>query len=175
MRTFARTALLAVGLAVSLSGNAFSAGTGGCDSFAWPLTTELAWMKAADPEKLASGAAVQAIPGKAIDITLVPTAEAKLAAKPGGKPKNDPATSFAGTIDVSGSHAAGLYQVTLSSKGWIDIIQNGVVLESVNHTGMSDCEGIRKSVRFKIAEGPFTVQLSDVPSPSLKVIIRAAE
>ena len=57
----------------------------------------------------------------------------------------------------------GVYQVTLSSVGWVDVVQNGAALPVTGHTGMKDCAAIRKSVRFEIGSGPFSVQLSGIP------------
>jgi len=51
-------------LATPLTANA--AETGGCESFAWPLATELQWLAAADSETLTSGAKLPSPPAKAL-------------------------------------------------------------------------------------------------------------
>ena len=51
---FPRVFVFVCALAVPLSADA--AETGGCETFAWPLATELQWLKASDSEALTSGA-----------------------------------------------------------------------------------------------------------------------
>lgn len=151
-----------------------AAGTGGCESFAWPLKTEIEWMQAADSQPAASGATLSAPPAKAISLALLPSESVKFALAPTGKPKGDAAKTFGGLVTFEGVPAAGLYQVSLSGPGWIDVIQDGKALETVAHTGKSDCEGLRKSLRFNIGAGPFVVQLNGVQSESVKLAVRAA-
>lgn len=162
--------------AMALAGSpSFAAGTGGCESFDFPLTTELQWMKADAVSNITSGATLAAPPTGAVAVTLEPTGQVKFAVPPTGKAKNKPEDSFAGLVTVSGVTEAGLYQVSLSGPGWVDVIQNGVALKSGAHTGKSDCEGLRKSVRFDLAAGPITIQLSDVPASQIRVTIRKAD
>jgi hypothetical protein len=40
---------------------------------------------------------------------------------------------------------------------------------------MKDCAAIRKSVRFEVGSGPFSLQLSGIPQDTIKIAIRAAE
>lgn len=153
----------------------FAAGTGGCESFAWPLKTELEWMAAGDVEAVASGATLTAPPAKAIAITLQPMESVTFAVPSSGKPKGDPATSFAGTLNFDSVAAAGLYQVSMSRVGWIDVVQNGKTLATEAHSGKSDCIGLRKSVRFNLDAGALSIQLSGVPDSTVKIAIRRAE
>lgn len=173
MSKFLRISVLACCLAWPVQAPA--AGTGGCDSFEWRVKTELEWMASADAEAVTSGATLAAPPGKAIAIALQPMAAVTFAVPSSGKPKGDPAKSFAGVVTFDGVETPGLYQVSLSSAGWIDVVQNGKALDAQAHTGKSDCEGLRKSVRFKIESGPFAVQLSGVPNATIKVVLRPAE
>ncbi len=89
------------------------------------------------------------------------------------KPKND--NSFGGVLTFASPSKPGVYQVTLSSEAWIDVIQNGKSLKSTAHSGKHDCPGVRKSVRFELQAAPVTVQLSDVPSDTIKIAILPAE
>lgn len=152
-----------------------AAGTGGCESFEFPLATELKWMTAGETLAATSGTKLDALPTQAIAVTLVPTGDIKFELAPTGKPKNKPENSFAGLLTFAGVPKADFYQVSLSGPGWIDVIQNGQALKAVAHTGKSDCEGLRKSVRFELAPGPFTVQIADVPAVSIKVTVRKAD
>lgn len=153
----------------------YAAGTGGCDSFAWPLKTELEWMKAADSEAAQSGGKLAAPPAKAIALTLQPADAVTFEVAPTGKGKAEAGKAFGGIITFDGVAEPGLYQVSLSGPGWIDVVQDGKALETEAHTGKSDCEGLRKSVRFKIGAGPFAVQLNGVPEAAIKLAVRRAD
>lgn len=165
--------LMVVGL-IAFPVAASAAGTGGCESFDFPLAIELQWMTAADTEAVASGASLAAPPGKAMSVTLLPMADVKYALPPEGKAK-DGEPAFGAIVDFAGVPSPGLYQVSLSGKGWIDVIQGGAASKAVAHTGKSDCEGLRKSVRFDLNGGPFTLQLSGASAQAIKVTIRKAD
>jgi hypothetical protein len=177
MHRGARRTVLRVVFAVlaGVQGSANAAGPGGCDAFDWPLATELAWMVAADPLDAVSGGTVASLPEKAIALSLQPEAQTKLAVPASGKPKSVPDRPFAGTVTVASLAKGGVYQVTLSGPGWIDVIQDGQVAGSVSHTGKADCPSIRKSVRFELKPGPVTLQVTSVPAESIRITIRPAD
>lgn len=152
-----------------------AAGLGGCEDFAWPLATELAWMNATDPIDVNSGAEIPSAPEKAIALALEPEADAKLMARASGKPKSVPERPFAGAVTIASIGKPGIYQVTLSSSGWIDVIQDGKVLDAVTHTGKSDCPSIRKSIRFDLKADPVMLQVTSVPANNVKIAIKAAD
>ena len=169
--------VLLAGLGAMIAAPAAHAGAAaakGCDAFLWPLATELAWMKADDGEKLASGATLAEPPaGKAIALALLPASKVTFAAKPTSTPKPEDAEAFGGVVTFS-ALAPGHVQVTLSAHGWIDAVQNGTPLEATGHTGSHDCDGIRKSVRFEIGAGPVSLQVSGVKQDHIKIAIRPA-
>jgi hypothetical protein len=145
----------------------------GCKGSAWPLDVELGLL-AAGGEAVRSGMVYTAPPAKAMKVALQPAASVELPVTPTGKPKSVPEKPFAGTIGFHGVPTPGLYQVSLSNAGWIDVVQNGDALKSVAHTGMKDCPALHKSVRFEIGPGPFALQLSNMPDASVGVVLRAA-
>lgn len=153
---------------------ALGAGTDGCESFAFPVATELAWLRAAEITPVASGATLKAPPQQAMDVTLLPMAEVSFPVTPEGKSK-DGEPAYGAVIKFEASLPAGLYQISLSGKGWIDAVQDGKPVKAVAHSGKSDCEGLRKSVRFELKEAPLTVQLSGSASPSLKITVRKTD
>lgn len=171
--TFSRTLPVAV-LALLAFQPAHGAGTGGCESFAFPVTAELAWMRAADVTPVAAGATLKSPPQQAMDVTLLPMADVTFPVTPEGKQKDDE-PAYGAVIQFEAPLAPGLYQISLSAKGWIDAVQDGAALKAVAHSGKSDCEGLRKSVQFEFKDGPLTVQLSGSASPSLKLTIRKAD
>lgn len=159
---------------LAATGLASAAGTGGCDAFKFPVATELQWMRAPETDAAASGASLPAPPAKAITLTLAPTPSVTFAVQP-AKTKGKPEETFAALVNFAGTASPGLHQVSLSGSGWIEVIQNGKALPAVAYSGISDCESLHKSVRFDLAAGPFSVQLSDVSVASIKITIRKAD
>ena len=86
---------------------ATAAETGGCKSFAWPLSTEIAWMNASESETILSGAKLAAPPNNAISMTLLPVAKVSFSVALNGKPKGDTAEAFGGIAFFEGVSAPG--------------------------------------------------------------------
>jgi hypothetical protein len=141
----------------------------GCDKFKWPLDKERATLTGSDLPKLASGSRVSWPIPFATTVTLLPFADAKLPAAPERAPKSS--NSFGGFIEVPAPAQSGTYKITLSSEGWIDVVQGGHSVKSLTATGATGCDGVRKSVKFGLAKTPFTVQLSGIEANSVGVVI----
>ena len=174
MRT--RFAGIAVCLAVLLSPPpAFAETKTGCDSFLWPLATEIAWFQAETSVKTASGTTLAAVPSdEAVALELRPMPEAGLPLKPTSTPKPDDAQKFGGYVTIESFPGPGAYQIAISDSGWLDVGQNGTTLEAIAHTGSHHCDKLRKSVRFEIGAGPVSIQVSGVPQNTIKIAIRPA-
>lgn len=153
---------------------AHAAGTGGCESFDFPVAKELQWMQQADVALVSSGASLPQAPQKAMVVSLVPVADAKFVVEPQGKAKGADGT-HAAVVTLDSAGTAGLYQVSLSAKAWIDVVQDGKIVKSGAHSGKSDCEGLRKSVRFELGSGPVTLQITGVAETTIKVTVRKAD
>src|SRR5689334_14951864 len=141
----------------------------GCDKFKWPLDKERATLTGTDLPKLASGSRANWPLPFATTVALVPFSEAKLAIAPERAPKSN--NSFAGLIEVAAPPRSGTYKITLSSEGWIDVVQNGKRLNSIASTGATGCAGVRKSVKFALGAAPFTAQFSGIEANSVGVAI----
>jgi hypothetical protein len=141
----------------------------GCDKFKWPLDKERATLTGTDLPKLTSGNRASWPLPFATMVTLLPFAQAKLPAAPERAPKSN--DTFAGFIEVPAPAKAGIYAITLSSAGWIDVVQNGQPVKSIAATGATGCDGVRKSVKFELAAAPFTVQFSGIETASIGVAI----
>jgi len=147
----------------------------GCTSFLWPLETELAWMKAPDAEQADSGATIATLPaGKAIALALKPDSDVAFPVAPTRTPKTEDAAAAFGGVLTIGTVPEGHYQVTISTHAWIDVIQNGKALEATSHTGGQGCDAIRKSVRFELASGPVTFEISGAPKEAIRIAVRPA-
>jgi hypothetical protein len=141
----------------------------GCDKFKWPLDKERATLNGTDLPKVVSGDRVTwPIPWATI-FALVPFADAKLPAAPERAPKSP--TSFAGFVQIAAPAQTGTYKITLSSEGWIDVVQDGHAVKSVAFSGATGCDGVRKSVKFDLAAQPLTLELSGVPADTIRVVV----
>jgi hypothetical protein len=141
----------------------------GCDKFKWPLDKERATLTGSDLPKLASGSRINWPLPFATTLTLLPVTEVKLPIAPERTPKSD--NTFAGFIEAPAPAQGGAYKITLSSEGWIDVVQDGKRLKSIAATGALGCDGVRKSVKFQLRAAPFTVQLSGIDANSVGVAI----
>jgi hypothetical protein len=141
----------------------------GCDKFKWPIDKERATLTGTDLPKFASGANVTfPIPWASI-VALAPFADAKLPVAPERAPKSP--ASFAGFLKLPAPAKPGTYKITLSSEGWIDVVQDGHAVKSTAFSGAIGCEGVRKSVKFDLAAKPLTVELSGVPDTTVKIAV----
>lgn len=146
----------------------------GCGSFKWPLDKERAAFDDAALDKVASGAARGSLKEQAFVLALIPIAEVTYALPPAGK-KKDGETRYGGMLAFAAPEKPGVYQVTLSSEGWIDLVQDGASLKAADHSGAKDCPGLRKSVRFKVGAALVALQISGAPADSIKVAVRPVE
>lgn len=64
-----------------------------------------------------------------------------------------------GIFAVSAPAAAGLIDIALSDRAWIDVVQAGSLIPSTDHSGAAGCR-LHKVVRFKIAAAPFSISIS---------------
>jgi len=144
----------------------------GCDKFKWPIERERAALTAPDRAKLASGSELAAMPSSGVTLALVTPADAKLPTPPERAPKEG---TFAGFASIKAAPKAGLYTVSLSSGGWLDVVQDGHFLKPKAFSGATDCDGIRKTVKFELSAAPFVVQVSGTKEDSISIAILPAE
>jgi hypothetical protein len=145
----------------------------GCDKFKWPVERERALLTGPDAIQVMSGTDLGAPPATAVTLALAPLADAKLPMAPERPPK-DPA-SFAGFVRIAVLPHPGSYLITLTSDAWIDAIQDGSYHKPAAFSGVLDCPGIRKSVKFDLDAGPLTVQLSRLPTAAATFTITPAD
>ncbi|WP_257167790.1 hypothetical protein [Bradyrhizobium sp. SRS-191] len=151
---------------------AHAAEPSGCDKFKWDIARERAALTASDRRKLDSGGDLAALPASGVLLTLRPLAEAKLPTPPERAPKDG---SFAGVTRLTAAPRAGIYTVSLSTAAWIDLVQDGRILKPIAFSGATDCDGIRKTVKYELAAQPFTLQISGAPQAEISIAILPAE
>ncbi|GLH80801.1 hypothetical protein SSBR45G_57100 [Bradyrhizobium sp. SSBR45G] len=144
----------------------------GCDKFKWDIARERAALTAADRQKLDTGAEIAALPASGLLLTLRPLMDAKLPSPPERAPKDG---TFAGFMRTSAAPKAGIYTVSLSAAAWIDIVQDGKILKPTAFSGATDCEGIRKTVKYELGGQPFALQISSAPEAVISIAILPAE
>lgn len=164
--SFRAAALLAAGLS-GFASPALAAETGGCGAFAWPIGADMALL--ANAERVPSGAAIDVAAPKAVRVELVAGDKAVFEVPP---QKPSPPAAPAGALRFTAT--AGLYQITTTDRVWLDLAQGGKALPEAGFSGVLDCDGARKSVRFVLSDGPATLQISGSPARTVGVAITRA-
>jgi hypothetical protein len=144
----------------------------GCDKFKWGIGRERAALTAPDRLKLVSGAQLAALPSHAVILALHNSAEARLPTPPERAPKDG---TFAGFASIKATPTAGLYSISLSAGGWVDVVQDGHFLKPKAHSGATDCDGIRKTMKYELSASPFVLQVSGTKEDSVSIAILPTE
>jgi hypothetical protein len=140
----------------------------GCDKFKWNIDRERTALTAPDRIKLASGGEFAALPSTGITLALRAPGEAGLHSPPERAPKEG---TFAGFASFKNPPKAGIYTVSLSAGGWVDLVQDGHFLKPKAFSGATDCDGIRKTMKYEISASPFVLQISGTKEDSVSVVI----
>src|SRR5581483_11317991 len=144
----------------------------GCDKFKWPVDHERAVLTAPDRVKLNSGSDVAVMPSTGITLSLVSPADAKLPSPPERAPKDG---TMAGFASFKGAPKAGIYTISLSTGAWIDVVQDGHFLKPRAFSGATDCDGIRKTMKYELAPRPFVLQVSGDKENAISIAILPSE
>jgi hypothetical protein len=168
MRKSLLVALLLVGAAPAWAAEEPS----GCDKFKWPIERERAALTAPDRARLTSGSEQAALPLSGITLALVAPADAGLPMPPERAPREG---TFAGFTSFKTAPKAGLYTISLSAGGWVDVVQDGHSLKPRAFSGATDCDGIRKTVKYELSASPFVLQISGSKENSVSIAILPTE
>jgi len=144
----------------------------GCDKFKWNIDHERAALTAPDRTKLASGSEINAPPSSGVILGLVAPAAAKLPTPPERPPKDD---TFAGFTSFKTAPKAGVYTISLSAGAWVDVVQDGHFLKPKAFSGATDCDGIRKTMKYELSSSPFVLQVSGSKDNSISIAILPSE
>ncbi len=148
---------------------------GGCDGFAWDMSRELTVLSG-DPVAIGSGDGradniVRIAPETLYRTRLSPQAQVTLAAQP-GKPMLDD-DAFAGllTFQVPGD---GRYRVSITSGHWIDVVDAGQIVSSLDFQGRRGCPLVHKIVEFQLPAGrDLQLQFAGGAAEEVGVVITA--
>jgi hypothetical protein len=144
----------------------------GCDKFKWNIDHERAALTAPDRVKLASGVELAAVPSTGMTLGLTAPADAKLPTPPERAPKEG---TLAGFTSFKSPPKAGIYTVSLSAGAWVDLVQDGHPLKPKAFSGATDCDGIRKTMKYEISASPFVMQVSGAKETSISIAILPSE
>lgn len=162
MRKRLALAILMLGLAP-----AYAAEPAGCEHFKWPVTRERALLTTPDLPTLKSGVDAPTLPPLAATLSLHPVAEAGL---PKPSERTQKPGTFAGYLRL-GQIPGGIYTVSVSDSAWVDVIQDGNYLKPTEFSGVTGCNGIRRTMKFSLAAGSTTVQISGVAANAIKLAV----
>jgi hypothetical protein len=140
----------------------------GCDKFKWNIDQERATLTAPARVKITSGTELTALPSTGITLALRPPADAKLPSPPERAPKEG---TFAGFANIKAAPKAGLYTISLSAGGWVDLVQDGHFLKPKAFSGATDCDGIRKTMKYEISASPLLLEISGTKEDSISIAI----
>jgi|SRR5262252_6400594 len=144
----------------------------GCDKFKWPIDHERAVLTAPDRVKLNSGTDVTAMPATGITLALAAPSDAKLPSPPERAPRDG---TMAGFANFKSAPKAGIYTISLSAGGWVDVVQDGHFLKPKAFSGATDCDGIRKTMKYELAAQPFVLQVSGARESAISIAILPSE
>jgi hypothetical protein len=165
-------ALVFIALLLLRTVPAWAAEPSGCDKFKWPIERERAALTAPDRARLLSGSELNAPPSSGVTLALRAPTEAKLPSPPERAPREG---TFAGFAIFKSGPKAGLYTISLSAGAWVDVMQDGRFLKPKATSGATDCDGIRKTMKYEISASPFVLQVSGTTENSVSIAILPSE
>jgi hypothetical protein len=125
-----------------------------------------------DRARLASGTEMTSLTSSGAILALSARAGTKLPTPPERAPKEG---TFAGFVSFKAPSKPGIYTISLSAGGWVDLVQDGHVLKPKAFSGVTDCDGIRKTMKYEISASPFVLQVSGVRENSVSIAILPSE
>lgn len=132
---------------------------------AWNADLPPVWMPWAETPSALKAAASRAdlaqagiASGKKFSLTLAPSKAVRMIVE---TPDIDPPADAHGGMLSLRVPSDGYYWVAVSQGLWIDVVANGVVLESTDHGPGPNCASIGKTVQFQLKAGDAIIQLSD--------------
>ncbi len=158
-----RLLMLTTAVAAALVGAAQADDAPACARFKWNIERERALFAA--PQPVASGAGLAIGAGY-----LVALVDATTLAFPAA-PERPTKPGTHGALLALRVDAAGAYDVTLSEEGWIDIADHAQRVPSADFSGVKGCPAVRKSVRYELKPGDYTVQLSNAEADALDIAV----
>ena len=141
---------VAVAICALLAGGALVQAADGCAKFKWDVAREVAVFQQ-PPNSVAAGRALADAPlletERHYTLGLQPQENVAFVTPPSKKMLSDGA--FAGVLRFRVAQA-GTYRVAIDSGFWLDIVQDGKSLTSIDFNGSQDCAGPHKIVVYEL-------------------------
>jgi hypothetical protein len=166
--------LLALALLAGIAGQSASAADEApCSGFKWDVSRELVVMKQTPQDITAAGKPGPQVPelkiGKLYAVKLADQGAVIFMANPAISKSTEGAR--AGLVRFR-SEKAGRYRVSITSGHWIDIVDAGEIVRSVDFQGHAGCERPRKIVEYDLpAARELTLQLSGASEAQVLVAL----
>jgi hypothetical protein len=65
--------------------------------------------------------------------------------------------------------------ISLSSGAWVDVVQDGHVLKPVAFSGATDCDGVRKTMKYQLSDKPLVLRISGAKDNAVSIAILPAQ
>jgi hypothetical protein len=144
----------------------------GCSSFTWDLAQEFAAFRSPALAVVTRSDTVEAYvlePGKHYAATLHPQSDVSFAVPPERGRKS--ANPMAGAVTFR-TGKPGRYRISLTSRHWVDVIDQGRLIASLGHEGRGGCELMQKVVEFDLpADRHLAIQLSGADATTVGIVI----
>ncbi|MCP5471063.1 MAG: hypothetical protein R3E75_05575 [Steroidobacteraceae bacterium] len=146
---------------------------GDCSTFTWDVAQELKLLATPATEITAGdGTSETRIePGVMYRAKLRPQAQVKLASRPGKPMLNDDAMAGLLTFKVP---TDGRYYVSITTGHWIDVVDAGQLVRTIDFQGRPNCPVVHKIVKFELPAGrDLVLQFAGGGADSSGVLITA--
>lgn len=128
------------------------------------------WLTWTSPAKARAGndvATATPVPlARAVEAALAPAAQVQYAVAPAKPPMEN---TYGGVFRVNIAHAARV-GIALSVGAWVDMVEDGKIVDSVDHGHGPACTGIHKIVWFDLKPGAHIVQIANAPAPAIRIM-----
>jgi hypothetical protein len=143
-----------------------------CNGFEWDVSKELA-LFAQSASRVAAGRNPATAPAIAIDrlyeFDLTPQDQVEFALAPGKKMLTDGANAGLVALRVA---APGLYRVSVDVPFWIDVAEDGKLVEARDFQGQQSCNAPHKIVEFELSAGKtLIIQVSGSVKASVRLSV----
>ncbi len=165
-RTFLGWLLLAAAAPCAAAGDP-------CGEFAWDVRHERA-MFSQSPSMLtaakSNNAAPAVAPDRLYELRLIPAAQVGFPVSPLGRHSKSQGT-YGGLAQIR-LPSAGTWRISLSEPDWVDVVNDGAVLQPKDFQGRHGCSTPHKILRYELPAGTsLTLQLSAASAAVVRLVV----
>jgi hypothetical protein len=144
-----------------------------CGEFAWDVRHERA-LFSQSPTVLTTAGSNNTTPAVAADrlyeLRLLPAAQVSFVVAPLGHHSKS-ADTYGGLVQLR-LPSAGTWRISLSEPDWVDLVNDGVVLQTRDFQGRHGCNAPHKILRYELpADRALTLQLSGARAAVVRLVV----